>query len=490
MEIFPLWIIRKFSVSVSSLRFPQKKGHPLQKSKDVASTAVPSGCVPLSCRAPNGRDSSTPSSTSPLTNVFPFPPPPPPPRPPGSAVGVVDSISSPIAITTFPTTSLRSSAANASHARSSGVRASTLGVAIPLAAIPNASAVDRASVPGSLTACAPQYTPCTVRFFTSARLSGSRGIRPEAKPTTRTRAPHRAHLIADANASPPTGSKTTSAPFETFETFETPPPLRFERRFEDSSASNASKTASLNGVPPYSPGSFATSTTASAPASAHATRLASPLAHATTSAPRALAICTAARPTPPAAPRTRTRSFGATLARSHRARCAVPWQTGNAAAAARESAGGAGKRTAPSAADGGPSASRTTTSSAMAPPPTRTPATFAPGANPAARASAPDSATTPENSPPGTKGSAGFSWYSPRAMRRSAKLSAANATFTRTPLGGTPSGKRRGRSSTANAPPSRGGRVGSPSSRHTSARIGGWGARDREGVAFGRQDTP
>ena len=67
-------------------------------------------------------------------------------------------------------------------------------------------------VSGSRVACAPQYTPCTVTFFTSARLSGSFGIFPHANPMTSACPPQRTALNPSANASPPTGSNNASTP--------------------------------------------------------------------------------------------------------------------------------------------------------------------------------------------------------------------------------------------------------------------------------------
>ena len=60
---------------------------------------------------------------------------------------------------------------------------------------------------------------------------------------------------------------------------------------------------------------------ASAPAARHAPTFAAPRATATTTAPSAFAICTAARPTPPPAPSTSTRVPGPTRARAAPAPC-------------------------------------------------------------------------------------------------------------------------------------------------------------------------
>ena len=88
----------------------------------------------------------------------PAPPPPSPSRPPA-----------PVVTTTFPTTFLFANASNASHARSSGNACDTDTSSRASDAKRAKSRKLRASVSGSRVACAPQYTPCTVTFFTSAR---------------------------------------------------------------------------------------------------------------------------------------------------------------------------------------------------------------------------------------------------------------------------------------------------------------------------------
>ena len=141
---------------------------------------------------------------------------------------------------------------------------------------------------------------------------------------------------------------------------------------------------------------------------------------------------------------------------------AVPYAMGNDDAAAGEIPAGTTNADA--------LASGTTSSSAMAPPPTTAPATTCPTRNgPPFWSSAPSSSTAPQNSPPGVNGSAGFSWYRLRTSRQSAKLSEAQMTRTRMPRGGTRPGG--GTSSTPSTPPSARDFVGSPHSRHTSARM-------------------
>mmetsp|Transcript_4183 Transcript_4183/g.15537 ORF Transcript_4183/g.15537 Transcript_4183/m.15537 type:complete len:213 (+) Transcript_4183:546-1184(+) len=195
----------------------------------------------------------------------------------------------------------------------------------------------------------------------------------------------------------------------------------------------------------------------SAPASSSARiLLPEPLATATTIAPSAFATCTAARPTPPAAPRTSTVWPGVTRAYRVRARCAVPKATGNAAACARLTPAGTGKHT----------RSGMTHSSAIAPPPIVTPATRSPTLSP--RTSVPHSVTTPAHSPPGMNGMRGFSWYEPWTIKTSAKFRLAASTLTLTQSRGHVGD---GTSSTANAPPSDRGLVGSPSVRHSTALI-------------------
>ena len=194
----------------------------------------------------------------------------------------------------------------------------------------------------------------------------------------------------------------------------------------------------------------------SAPASRNASILRTPLAAATTTQPNALAICTAARPTPPAAPRMSTVEPFVTRAYRVRAKCAVPNATGKAAACARVTPSGTGKT----------EAALATVSSAMAPPPMVTPATRSPILIP--RTFAPHSVTTPANSPPGMNGSRGFSWYSPLTINPSAKLRAAASTLTLTPSRGH---RGDGTFSTASAPPASRGLVGSPSALHSTALI-------------------
>src|SRR6516225_5341881 len=62
------------------------------------------------------------------------------------------------------------------------------------------------------SASAPQMTPITEMFLTRIRLAGTAWMRPEAKPMTSIRASQFTARSAWSNASPPTGSQTTSAP--------------------------------------------------------------------------------------------------------------------------------------------------------------------------------------------------------------------------------------------------------------------------------------
>ena len=112
-------------------------------------------------------------------------------RPPRTAR--IASSSPETTTTAFPTTRLRSSAANARCARSSGAVAetSTFGTSDPRASNPPTSRAHRSIAPGSFAACAPQYTPCTVMFFTSATFKGNAGIEPDANPITSAWPPHR-----------------------------------------------------------------------------------------------------------------------------------------------------------------------------------------------------------------------------------------------------------------------------------------------------------
>ena len=259
--------------------------------------------------------------------------------------------------------------------------------------MPSASASDSRIDLGSLTAWAPQYTPWTAMFFTSGRFSGSFGTMPLAKPSTMTLPPHRTHRSPCVNPSPPTGSSKTSTPLKDFNPS---PPFRALATALLSPAKSSRRPARI--PPPSAECRSDASMQWSAPASRNASILRTPLAAATTTQPNALAICTAARPTPPAAPKMSTVEPFVTRAYRVRAKCAVPNATGKAAACARVTPSGTGKT----------EAALATVSSAMAPPPMVTPATRSPILTPE-RTFAPHSVTTPANSPPGMNGSRGFS---------------------------------------------------------------------------------
>ncbi|MEZ5141502.1 MAG: hypothetical protein R2726_03145 [Acidimicrobiales bacterium] len=148
--------------------------------------------------------------------------------------------------------------------------------------------------PGSIMVQAPQSTPTTDRLRSSTWLAGNDGIVPEAKPITTNRPNSRSARRAGSARSPPTMSSTTSTPS---------PPA-------------SSRARSLSGSEPVS-------MTWSAPAARAASRFSLVDAAPITVAPSAFATSTAARPTPPPAPRTSTVSPAARWARSRRANSAV-----------------------------------------------------------------------------------------------------------------------------------------------------------------------
>jgi hypothetical protein len=137
-------------------------------------------------------------------------------------------------------------------------------------------------------------TPARAAPFMRVRLTGRAGIGPPAKPTTRCRPRQLSERNASSNSGPQTGSKTTSGPV---------PPQAVLRRSRHPSAS--------------------VSITTSAPLARAKDRFSSVEAAAMTVAPRRLPTCTAAMPTPPAAPSTRRRSPGCSWPRSRKPCSAV-----------------------------------------------------------------------------------------------------------------------------------------------------------------------
>src|SRR6266481_7122475 len=132
-------------------------------------------------------------------------------------------------------------------------------------------------------------------------------------------------------------------------------------------------------------------------------------AAAITRAPMILPSSTAARPTPPAAPRTRSVSPSRRCARSFSAWCEVPYVIRNADAVTKSiSAGIAIVRLA------------STASSSANPPQPVEPITRSPTLR--RSTPSPSAVTTPATSPPGANGSGGRNWYLFWMMRTSGKL--------------------------------------------------------------------
>ena len=217
VEIFPLWIIRKFSVSVSSLRFPQKKGHPLPNPKTWRQPPCRADAFLSLDSAERPRLINAVKHL--LTNVFLSPPPSPRvkyrPPPPGSAVGVVDRPPPHRDPTFRPPPPLGRRDASA-HRAVSGVHP---GVAIPAAI--GASAVDRASVTD------PRRVPNTraLGFTTSARLSRSRG-------SGRRRSRRRGRARPERNDAAKASSPGPAASGVRNRNLRNAAAARFERRFE------------------------------------------------------------------------------------------------------------------------------------------------------------------------------------------------------------------------------------------------------------------
>jgi hypothetical protein len=86
------------------------------------------------------------------------------------------------------------------------------GFTLPCMYSASSSSLLRRFFSGSFRVKAPQNTPTIAQPFSSARLSGTFGISPAAKPTTRKRPFHAMSRSAISEYGPPTGSYTTSTP--------------------------------------------------------------------------------------------------------------------------------------------------------------------------------------------------------------------------------------------------------------------------------------
>ena len=212
---------------------------------------------------------------------------------------------------------------------------------------------------------------------------------PEAKPSTSNRPSVASTRIASSNASPPTGSTTTS----------TPRPSVCSR----TAWAQPSVSGSTTSAPSDSTNSFA------------------PVrcTIAITLAPIAFAIWMAAVPTPPAEPSTSTVSPGRSAPRRRQGevhRVVVAQQAHRRAVV--DAVGGRASRSP----DG--NATRSAHAPSMLKPVTRCP-TLKPESAGAER-------TTPATSVPGTNGGSSLSWYSPLISSRSGKLTPAAPTSTTT----------------------------------------------------------
>ena len=142
-------------------------------------------------------------------------------------------------------------------------------------------------------------------------------------------------------------------------------------------------------------------------------------ATAVTEAPSSAPSCTAARPTPPPAPRTTSSSPGCSRATERSTWYAVRWATPKAAACGSSTP--AGMRVTASTEIAASSANAPTNPVPLTRSPTTMPLT--PSAT---------SVTTPANSLPGMNGVGTGTWYSLATINTSGKLTAAAPTRTRT----------------------------------------------------------
>ena len=230
--------------------------------------------------------------------------------------------------------------------------------------------------------------------LSSARLTGSEGMVPLAKPMDSSRPPSPSARKARSVAAPPTGSTTTSRP-----------------RPSVQSRTWARQSSTCVSMAAWAPARKATR------------RFSSLDAEASTRAPMAAATanCTAARPTAPAAPSTSTVSPGCSRAACVSAWYEQPKPPRNTAASSKLMR--SGKRSA--------AASRTSVRSAYLPP-TPTQAQTQAIRSPVAKrvTPAPSATTTPDTSLPGMNGNGTCTWCRPLAISASTNVTPAECTST------------------------------------------------------------
>ena len=236
--------------------------------------------------------------------------------------------------------------------------------------------------------------------LSSARLTGSEGMVPLAKPMDSSRPPSPSARKARSVAAPPTGSTTTSRPRPSVQS-------RTWARQSSARVSMAAWVPARKATRRFSSLDAETSTRAAMAA--------------------ATANCTAARPTAPAAPSTSTVSPGCSRAACVSAWCAQPKPPRNTAASSKLMR--SGKRSA--------AVSRTLVRSAYLPPTptqaqtqtqTQTQAIRSPVAKHVTPA--PSATTTPDTSLPGMNGNGTCTWCRPLAISASTNVTPAECTST------------------------------------------------------------